>query len=71
MVRTGVEHPYFGPPGVRILLCLRGIVGAFGLYGVYFSLRYLSLSDATVLTFLSPVLCGKHFFFLDPWKVHC
>ena len=27
----------------------------FGLIGVYFSLQYLSLSDATVLTFLSPL----------------
>lgn len=26
-----------------------------GLYGIYFSLQYLSLSDATVLTFLSPM----------------
>jgi hypothetical protein len=26
---------------------------------VYFSLKYLSLSDATVLTFLAPVLVGK------------
>lgn len=28
----------------------------FGLFGVYYSLQYLSLSDATVLTFLSPLL---------------
>ena len=27
----------------------------FGLFGVYFSLQYLSLSDATVLTFLVPM----------------
>jgi EamA-like transporter family len=26
----------------------------FGLFGIYFSLKYLSLSDAVVLTFLSP-----------------
>jgi drug/metabolite transporter (DMT)-like permease len=26
----------------------------FGLFGVYFSLQYLSLSDATVITFLAP-----------------
>jgi drug/metabolite transporter (DMT)-like permease len=26
-----------------------------GLYGIYFSLQYLSLSDATVLTFLAPI----------------
>lgn len=27
----------------------------FGLFGIYYSLNYLSLSDATVLTFLSPM----------------
>jgi drug/metabolite transporter (DMT)-like permease len=27
----------------------------FGLFGVYYSLQYLSLSDATVLTFLAPL----------------
>jgi drug/metabolite transporter (DMT)-like permease len=27
----------------------------FGLFGVYYSLQYLSLSDATVLTFLVPI----------------
>jgi drug/metabolite transporter (DMT)-like permease len=29
-----------------------------GLCGVYFSLQYLSLSDATVLTFLIPTFTG-------------
>ena len=27
----------------------------FGIFGVYYSLHYLSLSDATVLTFLAPM----------------
>ncbi len=30
----------------------------FGLFGIYFSLKYLSLSDATVLTFLAPFCTG-------------
>ncbi len=30
----------------------------FGLSGMYFSLQYLSLSDAMVLSFLSPILTG-------------
>ncbi|KAK9471578.1 uncharacterized protein V1510DRAFT_419688 [Dipodascopsis tothii] len=47
-----------GPPGVRGLLFARGFVGFFGLFGMYFSLRYLSLSDATVITFLAPPLSG-------------
>lgn len=27
----------------------------FGLFGIYYSLQYLSLSDSTVLTFLAPM----------------
>ena len=57
---TKVEYPFLGPPGVRWLLCTRGVVGFGGLFGIYFSLRYLSLSDATVLTFLAPVLVGPY-----------
>jgi drug/metabolite transporter (DMT)-like permease len=30
------------------------IFSFFGLFGIYFSLQYLSLSDATVITFLAP-----------------
>ncbi|KAL9708898.1 hypothetical protein Ac2012v2_008053 [Leucoagaricus gongylophorus] len=55
MILTGVPDPFMGPEGVRLLLIFRGVSGFFGLIGVYFSLQYLSLSDATVLTFLSPL----------------
>ncbi|KAJ4468744.1 integral membrane protein DUF6 [Lentinula aciculospora] len=55
MKYTGVESPFLGPKGVRCLLMFRGFSGFFGLFGIYFSLKYLSLSDATVLTFLSPL----------------
>ncbi|KAF6756683.1 integral membrane protein DUF6 [Ephemerocybe angulata] len=55
MTATGVPDPFLGPKGVRLLLFSRGIGGFIGLYGIYFSLQYLSLSDATVLTFLSPI----------------
>ena len=50
--------PYFpvGPRGVRWLLMLRGIAGFFGVFGMYFSLLYLPLSEATVLSFLTPML---------------
>ncbi|KAI5455292.1 hypothetical protein NCC49_000107 [Naganishia albida] len=43
-----------GPQEVRKLLALRGFIGFFGLTGMYQSLQYLSLSDATTLGFLSP-----------------
>ncbi|KAF7795896.1 hypothetical protein EIP86_007063 [Pleurotus ostreatoroseus] len=50
-----VPDPWLGPKGVRLLLAFRGFIGFFGLFGIYFSLQYLSLSDATVLTFLAPL----------------
>ncbi|KAG2155322.1 integral membrane protein DUF6 [Suillus bovinus] len=50
-----VPDPIFGPRGVRILLIIRGITGFFGLCGLYLSLQYLSVADATVLTFLTPL----------------
>jgi len=37
------------------LLLFRGFIGFFGIFGIYYSLQYLSLSDATVLTFLVPM----------------
>ncbi|KAK7206585.1 hypothetical protein BZA70DRAFT_293994 [Myxozyma melibiosi] len=47
-----------GPKGIRGLLALRGFTGFFGLFGMYYSLTYLSLSDATVISFLSPTVAG-------------
>ncbi|KAL1942255.1 hypothetical protein VTO73DRAFT_6319 [Trametes versicolor] len=55
MLIVGVPDPILGPKGVRLLLAARGFFGFFGLFGVYYSLQYLSLSDATVLTFLAPM----------------
>ncbi|GAA6036017.1 hypothetical protein JCM8097_005217 [Rhodosporidiobolus ruineniae] len=55
---TGDPNPFLGPPGVRLLLCARGVVGFFGLFPGYYALQYLSLSDATTISFLSPVLVG-------------
>ncbi|KAI5119682.1 hypothetical protein M0805_009626 [Coniferiporia weirii] len=55
MLWKGVPDPFLGPRGVRLLLLFRGFSGFFGLFGIYYSLQYLSLSDATVLTFLSPL----------------
>ena len=53
-----IPHYLIGPAGVRLLLVARGVTGFFGLFGVYFSLQYLTLADATVLTFLAPVITG-------------
>jgi drug/metabolite transporter (DMT)-like permease len=46
----------FGSKEVRWLLILRGFGGFFGVSAMYYSLIYLPLADATVLTFLSPVI---------------
>jgi len=55
MVITRVPDPIAGPKGVRTLLVIRGITGFFGLCGLYWSLQYLSVADATVLTDLTPL----------------
>lgn len=51
-----VPHP-LGIREVRSLLVIRGVTGFFGVFGLYYSLVYLPLSEATVLTFLAPILC--------------
>ena len=49
------EFP-LGPRPVRLLLAFRGFAGFFGVSGMFLSLKYLSLSDATVVSFLAPPL---------------
>ncbi|KAI5846542.1 hypothetical protein DFP73DRAFT_476110 [Morchella snyderi] len=46
----------WGPRGVRWLLVARGVGGFWGVFGLYYSLSYLDLSDATVITFLAPIV---------------
>lgn len=59
------KTPHFplGAPEVRSLLVARGFCGFFGVFGMYYSLLYLPLADATVITFLAPGiscwLCSK------------
>ena len=50
------KTPYFplGMPEVRWLLIARGLGGFAGVFGMYYSLLYLPLADATVITFLAP-----------------
>ncbi|KNG82256.1 hypothetical protein ANOM_008667 [Aspergillus nomiae NRRL 13137] len=52
---TKVPHP-FGTRPVLHLLLLRAAGGFVGVYGLYYSVQYLPLSEATVLTFLAPIL---------------
>ncbi|KAL5341704.1 hypothetical protein BJX70DRAFT_357727 [Aspergillus crustosus] len=46
----------FGNRSVLHLLILRAAGGFWGVYGLYYSVQYLPLSEATVLTFLAPIL---------------
>ncbi|CAM1502321.1 Fc.00g043050.m01.CDS01 [Cosmosporella sp. VM-42] len=46
----------FGDRSIRGLLVLRGMAGFIGLFGAYYSLSYLNISDATVISFLTPIL---------------
>ncbi|KAF9467669.1 EamA-like transporter family-domain-containing protein [Collybia nuda] len=58
MFATSVPDPFLGPKGIRLLLAFRGLAGFFSLFGMYYSLQFLSLSDATVITFLVPFCTG-------------
>lgn len=49
-------HFPFGMREVRWLLVARGLGGFAGVFGMYYSLLYLPLADATVITFLAPSL---------------
>ncbi|TBU26434.1 drug/metabolite transporter [Dichomitus squalens] len=55
MSATKVPEPILGPKGIRTLLAFRGLSGFVGLFGTYYALQYLSLSDVTVLSFLTPM----------------
>ncbi|KAI1362378.1 hypothetical protein F5Y08DRAFT_312270 [Xylaria arbuscula] len=50
-----------GPRNVFGLLVMRGTAGFLGLFGLYYSLSYLEISDATAISFLCPtwtaILC--------------
>ncbi|KAF8546389.1 hypothetical protein OG21DRAFT_1427151, partial [Imleria badia] len=54
MVANKISNPFLGPKGVRRLLFARAVSGFFGIFGIYYAPNYLSLADATVITFLGP-----------------
>lgn len=69
MYRTKVPDFPFGPREVRGLLVARGLTGFFGIYGMWYSLMYLPLAEATVITFLAPSVSGYicHVLLHDPF----
>lgn len=48
----------FGAREVRGLLIARGVFGFFGIYCMWYSMMYLPLAEATVITFLAPSIAG-------------
>jgi drug/metabolite transporter (DMT)-like permease len=52
------EAQLWGPKELRWLLVLRGVMGFIGVFAMYYSLMYLSVSEATVITFLVPSMTG-------------
>lgn len=65
----GIPDAPLGPKNVRWLLVARGLTGFFGIYGMWYSVRYLPLAEATVISFLAPNLAGYlcHMFIHDPF----
>lgn len=52
-----------GKKGLRGLLVARGFSGFFGIFGMWYSMMYLPLADATVITFLAPSVAGVFCYF--------
>ncbi|KAK4188802.1 putative AAA family ATPase pontin [Podospora australis] len=69
MYRRKIKDFPFGPREVRGLLLLRGFSGFFGIYGMWYSMMYLPLAEATVITFLAPSVAGYicHLLLKDPF----
>ncbi|PVH99416.1 hypothetical protein DM02DRAFT_507475, partial [Periconia macrospinosa] len=58
MLWKAVPDSPFGVENVRWLLVGRGLFGFIGTYGSYYSLQYLPVADAVVLTFLAPSIAS-------------
>lgn len=57
-ITKSVADAPFGPRDLRLYLACRGVFGFLGVYGLYFSLQYLSVLDAMAITFLIPMVTG-------------
>ncbi|GAP89830.1 putative transport protein [Rosellinia necatrix] len=67
----GIPNFPLGPRNVFGLLVMRGTSGFIGLFGLYYSLSYLEISDATAISFLVPtwtaILC--YIWLREPYRV--
>eukprot|EP00475_Leptophrys_vorax_P003500 TRINITY_DN12081_c0_g1_i1.p1 TRINITY_DN12081_c0_g1~~TRINITY_DN12081_c0_g1_i1.p1 ORF type:complete len:348 (-),score=88.26 TRINITY_DN12081_c0_g1_i1:334-1377(-) len=53
-----IVNLYIGPPEVRFKCILRGLAGFCSLAFLYYSLEFLTLSDASTLVFTAPIWTG-------------
>lgn len=51
-----IDHYFWGPPGARVLLFIRGAIGTFNIAATYFSIKYMTLPDNTAISFLTPLV---------------
>ncbi|KAL5324298.1 hypothetical protein ACEPPN_008843 [Leptodophora sp. 'Broadleaf-Isolate-01'] len=58
-----------GAKDIRGLLVARSLTGFFGIFGMYYSLQYLPVADAVVITFLAPSVAsyGCYVFLHEPF----
>ncbi|KAF8855087.1 hypothetical protein BDZ45DRAFT_596098 [Acephala macrosclerotiorum] len=58
-----------GKKELRGLLVARSVTGFFGIFGMYYSLQYLPVADAVVITFLAPSVAsyGCYLFLKEPF----
>jgi len=66
---SSIPHYPLGAQEVRWLLVIRGLTGFFGLFGMWYSMMYIPLAEATVITFLVPSVAGYicHLTIRDPF----
>ncbi|KNE62582.1 hypothetical protein AMAG_07785 [Allomyces macrogynus ATCC 38327] len=59
-----------GPPGARLVLFGRSLFGFLSVVTYYVSVRYLSLGEATVISFTSPIFVGifARVFLKEKWE---
>ncbi|KAI9101629.1 hypothetical protein DFS34DRAFT_423753 [Phlyctochytrium arcticum] len=71
MIKRGYADVWGGPRGVRVLLVVRGLIGFLGMTCGWFALSMLTLGDATVLGFLSPMFTAilARFILKEPYEV--
>ncbi|KAI0130628.1 hypothetical protein F4814DRAFT_403093 [Daldinia grandis] len=64
-----IPHGVLGHKDIRWLLALRGFSGFFGIYGMWYSVKFIPLAEATVITFLAPNIAGYlcHIFMHEPF----